>query len=94
MNLDLLSDVSVLLGTIHYELGLATFLNSDLFCMKTSKTRSFQTAKCNGAQRLMSHLCLMASSCVHAVTSYLMCAALYIQRGFDLLDATLKPNIN
>jgi len=24
---------------------------------------------CNGAQRLMTHLCLMASSCVHAVTS-------------------------
>jgi len=36
----------------------------------------FQTSNCNGAQRLMSRLCLMASSCVHAVTSFLMCAAL------------------
>ena len=40
---------------------------------------------CNGAQRLMSHLRLMASSHAHAFTSFLMCAALYVQRGFDLL---------
>jgi len=33
-------------------------------------------AVCNGAQRLLSHPCLMASSCVHPVTSFLMCAAL------------------
>jgi len=31
---------------------------------------------CNGAQQLMSHPCSMAPSCVHAVTSFLMCAAL------------------
>ena len=31
---------------------------------------------CNGAQRLMSHPCSMAPSCVHAVTSFLICAAL------------------
>jgi len=42
---------------------------------------------CNGAQRLMSHLCLMASSCVHPVPSYLMCTALEVQGGYDLLDA-------
>jgi len=41
---------------------------------------------CNGAQRLMSHLHLMASSRAHAFTSFLMCAALYVQRGFDLLQ--------
>jgi len=35
----------------------------------------------------MSHLRLMASSRAHAFTSFLilMCAALYVQRGFDLL---------
>jgi len=37
---------------------------------------------------------LMASSCVHPVTSFLMCAALQIRKGFDLHDATLKPNVN
>jgi len=30
---------------------------------------------CNGAQRLMTQPCLMASSYVHPVTSYLTCAA-------------------
>jgi len=49
---------------------------------------------CNGAQRLMSQPCLMASGCVHPVINYLMCAALNVRMGFDLLDATLKPNIN
>jgi len=44
-------------------------LSPPLFAENTS-------GKCNGAQRLMSHPCSMASSCVHAVTSYLMCAAL------------------
>ena len=40
---------------------------------------------CNDAQRLVSHLRLMASSRAHAFTSFLMCAALYVQSGFDLL---------
>jgi len=49
---------------------------------------------CNGAQRLMSRSCLMASSCDHLVTSYLNVCSSLGSKGIDLLDATLEPNIN
>ena len=74
MSLELLCVLHLIYLSIH-SIFMALFKTCDMpNCLHCAHCSS--SHKCNGAQRLMSNPCSIASSCVHTVTSYLMCAAL------------------